>query len=136
MTDIYTTEHPYTALSAVEAEQAAPPKGFTLSSSQDLGIKTNKLRVTDIRLAPDDSGDWFIEIDLLPRKGVRNNEPTVSVRESHQISCIVKVSRQEIADFQGIPIEDVRTTLTLDQTETIITTISLSKLLPVFNLTL
>jgi hypothetical protein len=133
MTDIFTTTHPFTSASE---EELHDPKIVNLGNAQDLGIKVNKIIVKDVKLAADYSGDWTIELELPPIRGIRNNDPSVSVREAHQITCLVKVTRQEIADHEGIPVEDVRSTLTLEQTETIITSISLAKVLPVFNLTL
>lgn len=109
-------------------------KIIPLSSSQSLGIETGAIEVNNINLASDDSGQWNIGVSFDVTVPARGEDSSVNVNELHQARARIQVTRTEIAASQGIDEADVRTTLTLDQTETIVTTIALGKLLAVMGL--
>ena len=98
--------------------------------SVNIGVTTNKVTVNRINLATNDSGDWNIGVDFNISSPTRNvgNNPTVSIAERHMMSSTLTVKRAEIATAADIAEEEVRTTLTLQETETYVTQIALQKL--------
>lgn len=109
-------------------------KIITLSSSQSLNVETDSIQVNNINLASDDSGTWNLGVRFNVTSPDRGEDASVRVNEHHQLGGRVTVTRAEIAAAEGIAEEDVRGTLTLEQTETVVTTIALGKLLAVLGL--
>lgn len=101
-------------------------------TAANLAVTTDKITVSRINLKPDNSGDWNIGVDFTVTSPVRNagNDKTVSIMERHMLSAVITVGRTEIATAANVTEEDVRTGLTLAQTETYVTQIALSKLFP------
>lgn len=94
----------------------------------DLGITANKIQIRRINLKTDDSGEWQIGVDYDISSPARGESNGVSLIERYMVNAQIKVLRSEIANHLNIDENDVRTTLTLAQTETAVTEIALSKL--------
>ena len=106
-----------------------------LSSAQSLGVDVDKVEVKRINLRSDGSGTWTIGVDLPTTTPARTEVESVNISERHMVSGNAIVTRQEIADAQGISVDDVRATLTLEQTEAVVTQIALGKILTALGLT-
>lgn len=104
-------------------------------TSANIGVSTAQATVSRINLKPDGSGDWNIGLDFNVTSPSRNaaKDETVSLMERHLLSASIIVKRAEIA--AAITEEEVRTSLTLDQTETHVTTIALGKLFTAMGIT-
>ena len=107
-------------------------KDIILDPVKELTTTATTIKVRGIRLSPDDSGDWKIIISLDLTIPERNEIEGVVMRESHSIDATITVLRQEIADAASIDVDLVRSSLTLEQIETYITIIALSKIYQVF----
>lgn len=94
----------------------------------DLGIFSSKIQIRRINLKTDDSGEWQIEVDYNVTSPERGFSEGVSLVERYIINAQIKVSRAEIANHLSMNEDEVRTTLTLAQTEAAVTEIALSKL--------
>jgi hypothetical protein len=115
-------------------ESTMANRTIALSSAQSLGVETAEVEVRRINLASDDSGDWNIGVQLNTTQPERGTDDSVNLTERHMLAAQIKVARAEIASAAGISEDDVRTTLTLVQTETFVTQIALGKLLAVLGL--
>lgn len=104
-------------------------------TKQNIGIETDTILITSINLKPDNSGEWDIEVECKPIIPERPNNDDVNFMERHIIFARVKVTRAEIAVVEKITEEEVRTTLTLEQVEAIVTQLAKTKVLGVLNLT-
>ena len=107
---------------------------ITLSSAQSLGVEATEIEVRRINLASDDSGTWSIGVEVANTIPARGEDDSVSLTERHMVNAQIKVTRAEIASVASITEEQVRTDLTLAQTETYVTQIALGKLLTVLGL--
>ena len=104
-------------------------------TEQDLVVKTDAVEVLEIGLSPDNEGFWNILVRFNLSTPERPGGEVASLNERHEMSASTVVSRAEIAAVAGIPVEDVRTTLTLDQTQNLVTQIAMGKILSVAGLT-
>lgn len=104
-------------------------KTINLSEAQNIGVTADKIVVNNINLKSDDSGLWTVGLALVLTAPDRTPVEGLSLNESHRIGFRVTVSRAEIAAAAGIDEEDVRSTLTLEQTETYVTTIAVGRIL-------
>lgn len=93
-----------------------------------LNVTTNTVTVNRINLKPDNSGDWNIGVDFVVSTPSRTTTATVSIMERHIVSSTITVKKSEIAAAANITEEEVRTVLTLSQTETWVTQIAMAKL--------
>lgn len=100
----------------------------------NMNVEVVSVIINRINLKSDDSGEWNIGVDFKVQNPTRSIPASVSFQESHRASAQVKVSRQEVAAAAGISEDLVRTTLTLAQTENIVTQVAMSKLFPILGL--
>lgn len=98
----------------------------------DLGVTTSSVVVSRINLKPDNSGDWNMGVDFAVESPSRNTskDASISIIERHMLNATITVKRSEIATAAGVTEEEVRTSLTLNQVETLVTTVALAKLFP------
>jgi len=92
------------------------------------------VKVNRVNVAQDDSGDWQIGVQVEIETPARAGVPGIRLSESHRAGAQITVTRAEIAAKAGIDVGDVRTTVTLEQTETLVTQIAMGKLLSVFGI--
>lgn len=103
-----------------------------LQLDNDLTVKATSYAVDRIRLKEDGSGDWVIRATVTTSNPERQDVENINLSERHTINARIIVTRQDIADQAGIDVDDVRSTLTLEQTETHATAVAVGKLNQVF----
>ena len=106
-----------------------------LSVAQNLGVEVTEIAVNGITLRNDGSGTWGIGVSLTLVQPERPRSEGVNIGEQHNLNANTTVTRQEIADAAGIDVDTVRSTMTLEQTETTVTGIATGKILAAIGLT-
>ena len=104
-------------------------KTINLSEAQNIGVTADQIVVNNINLKSDDSGLWTIGLALVLTAPDRTPVEGITFNENHRMGFRVNVTRAEIATAAGIDEADVRSTLTLEQTETHVTTIAVGRIL-------
>ena len=98
------------------------------------GATASSVKVNRVNVKQDGSGDWQIGVQMETETPDRVDVPGIRLNENHRAGAQITVTRAEIAAGAGISEDEVRTSLTLEQTETIVTTIATGKLLAVFGI--
>lgn len=98
---------------------------------KDAGIKVKSVTVLRTSYLTDGSGNWMIEYGIILQSPERIPDTTVVIRDMHRspynITGSVIISGAEMAALSGIPHENLRSTMTVEQLETVITQIALMK---------
>lgn len=105
---------------------------------KDAGIKVKSVEVQRVQYLTDGSGNWQIDFGVNFEWPVRTPNQAVTLRETYRgpflIQGSVLVGGEDMAAASGIPKEALRTTLTLDQTETLITQLAMVKVFAVLGI--
>ena len=102
---------------------------INLQNELDLPLKIRSYTISSINLSSDGRGIWNILVTVgLRTPNKSQNLAGVFINEKFNINARVEVTRAEIAAAANIDEEDVRNSLTLEQTENIVTQIALTKL--------
>ena len=109
-------------------------ENVNLPTTIAFNVVSSSVKVNRVNVKQDGSGDWQIGVQMETETPDRVDVPGIRLNENHRAGAQITVTRAEIAAAAGISEDDVRTTLTLEQTETIVTTIAMGKLLAVFGI--
>lgn len=104
----------------------------------DLGVKISKVKLKQVRLANDNSGTWYIDVEYIIDIGARKNqeqqkELKMNSRELHTMASSITISREDIATKAGISSDFVRTSLTVDQLNSYVFAIVIDRILALFS---
>lgn len=107
-------------------------KKIELKSPIEIKSMIKRISVDSIELSTESDGTWKINWSFEIEENEKVTPSGLNISEHHSAGGGITVKRAEIATVASITEDQVRTMLTLYQTEMIVTQIALSKILPIF----